>query len=383
MRGIVFIGTSQYDVLGLFLKEIIKGFEINGCEILTIDRANENYMDLLAQALTGEYEYDFIFDINGILMGHDRLYTFFKQKYVAFLVDHPMYHHKRLMRQHKPYYVTTIDKDHIDYLKKYYPHLDRIKFVPHGGIGQDRIEEYKNRKIDVLFLGSYENPKKKLEYTERIPNGMRELIVDTCKILETKTQWTMEQALLYQLEMRQLKMTNSDMSEIMSDLVFIDEYIRAYYRDKVIRTLGENGVTVEVYGNGWEEFDGNQTDFIHIHESVSYMESLELMGQAKIVLNVMPWFKKGSHERVFTTMMNGALCMTDRSEYLEEVFTDKKELVFYDLKEVEKLPGLIQEYLNQNEKAKEIALAGKEKSEADHTWKKRGQELLDWIVEES
>lgn len=377
MRGIVFIGISQYDVLNLFLKEIIKGFELSGCEILTVDRANENYMDLLVQALTNDY--DFIFDMNGVLMEHDRLYTFFQHTYVAFYVDHPMYHHKRLMRQYKPYYVTTIDKGHADYLKRYYPHLSKIQFLPHGGIGIDKIEEYDNRKVDVLFLGSYENPKQKMQSTEQIPNGLRELIVDTCKILETKTTWTLEQALAYQLEMRQLELTDSDMAEIMSDLVFIDEYVRAYFRDKVIRTLGESGITVEVYGNGWDQFDGNQNEFIHIHESVTYKKSLELMGQAKIVLNVMPWFKKGSHERVFTSMMNGALCVTDRSEYLEEVFTDKKELVFYDLQEIEKLPVLIQEYLNQTEKSKEIALAGKAKSEADHTWKKRGQEILDLI----
>lgn len=381
MRGIVFIGNSQYDVLSIFAEEISKGFEEHGCEVIRVERSKEDYMDTLALAITDTY--DFIFDINGMLLEHDRLYTFFKQKYVAFLVDHPMYHHKRLQRQYEPYFVTTVDRDHKTYLEKYYPNLNCIQFIPHGGMEGSKIEDYEKRKIDVLFLGSYENPKIKMGNLNQLPNGIRELILDTCKKLEIDSQYTMEEVLKIQLDKRQIQMSDQEFSEIMSDLFYIDEYIRAYYRDKVIRTLGENNISVEIYGNGWEEFEGGHFDTIQIHQSVSYKESLNLMGQSKIVLNVMPWFKAGSHERVFTTMLNGALSITDKSEYLEEVFSDGQDLVFYDLKSLEKLPDLILKYLKDDKKSKEIALNGKQKAEMNHTWKKRGHEILDWIMGES
>ena len=45
----------------------------------------------------------------------------------------------------------------------------------------------------------------------------------------------------------------------------------------------------------------------------------------------MPWFKDGTHDRVFTAMLQHTLSLTDDSRYLRENFTDKKELVFYSL----------------------------------------------------
>lgn len=381
MRGIVFLGNSQYDVLTFFAEEMAKGFEEKGCEVIRVDRSKENYMEILSLALSQEY--DFIFDIDGMLMENDRLYQYFNNRYVAFLVDHPMYHRKRLLRQHSPYFVTVVDEDHKRHLEKYYTHLDRVHFQPHGGMAGKQIEEYENRSIEVLFLGSYENPKTKMENANLIPAGIRELIIDTCKQLEKEPQLTMEQALLQQLELRQIKMSDAEFAEIMSDLVYIDEYVRSYYRDRVIRTLGEANIPVEIYGNGWENFDGNCYESIQIHESVSYQKSLELMGQSKMVLNVMPWFKEGSHERVFTTMLNGALCITDKSKYLEQILTDEQNVLFYDLHTIEKLPALIRQYLEDNDKGKKVALNGKQEAEHNHTWRKRGHELLDWIMEEA
>ncbi len=45
---------------------------------------------------------------------------------------------------------------------------------------------------------------------------------------------------------------------------------------------------------------------------------LKAISQAKISLNVMPWFKEGAHDRVFNSMLNGAVCFTDWSLYFEE-----------------------------------------------------------------
>lgn len=43
-----------------------------------------------------------------------------------------------------------------------------------------------------------------------------------------------------------------------------------------------------------------------------------MLADAKVSLNVMPWFKDGAHDRVFNSILNGAVCVTDPSRYLEE-----------------------------------------------------------------
>ena len=47
-----------------------------------------------------------------------------------------------------------------------------------------------------------------------------------------------------------------------------------------------------------------------------------MISQAKISLNVMPWFKMGAHDRVINTMLYGGVALTDTSLFYENTFAD-------------------------------------------------------------
>lgn len=57
---------------------------------------------------------------------------------------------------------------------------------------------------------------------------------------------------------------------------------------------------------------------------------VELMRDAKVVINVQPFHVYGSHERLVTAMAHGAAVATDRNPYLEERFEDGQDLIFYE-----------------------------------------------------
>ncbi|MEI3201212.1 MAG: hypothetical protein V8S21_04415 [Lachnospira eligens] len=59
-----------------------------------------------------------------------------------------------------------------------------------------------------------------------------------------------------------------------------------------------------------------------------------MISQAKISLNVMPWFKKGAHDRVFNTMLNGGVALTDTSLFYENTFADGENVLFYSLEDL-------------------------------------------------
>lgn len=61
-------------------------------------------------------------------------------------------------------------------------------------------------------------------------------------------------------------------------------------------------------------------------------------------MNVMPWFKDGAHDRVFNSMLNGAVCFTDWSRYLTENLRDGEDIFFYELDALECLPDMVQEF---------------------------------------
>lgn len=55
---------------------------------------------------------------------------------------------------------------------------------------------------------------------------------------------------------------------------------------------------------------------------------MQAMRDARIALNVMPWFKDGAHDRVFTAMLQGTAALTDDSRYLREEWPGRGKYLF-------------------------------------------------------
>ena len=115
-----------------------------------------------------------------------------------------------------------------------------------------------------------------------------------------------------------------------------------------------------------------------IHGNVGYEESLHIMADSKIVLNNMPLFADGSHERVFSIMASESICLTDSNPYLRENFQDKTALFYYDWSNMDKLSILIQDIMGGKYNADEIICNGREKTLKNHMWANRAREILDF-----
>ena len=109
---------------------------------------------------------------------------------------------------------------------------------------------------------------------------------------------------------------------------------------------------------------------------------LRKLCQTKLSLNVMPWFKNGAHDRIFNSMLNGAVCLTDSSIYLDEILHDGKDCVLYSLAEMERLPEMAKELLADPDRMQAVADAGYELAQAGHTWAHRAKTLHNLVEEE-
>ena len=101
------------------------------------------------------------------------------------------------------------------------------------------------------------------------------------------------------------------------------------------------------------------------------------MADARIVLNVMPWFKSGVHDRVYSAMLNQSVCLTDGSEYVDRTLTDGKEALIYSLEQLEELPQKVKKYLQNPEEMKRIAQRGYEYAQDTQTWQCRAVQLME------
>ncbi len=84
----------------------------------------------------------------------------------------------------------------------------------------------------------------------------------------------------------------------------------------------------------------------------------------------MPWFKQGTHDRIFSSCGCGALCLTDSSFYLNNILKDDVNVGIYKLENLSVIPEKINDYLNNPDKAKEIINNGFKLAE-ENSWYKR------------
>ena len=86
---------------------------------------------------------------------------------------------------------------------------------------------------------------------------------------------------------------------------------------------------------------------------------VQAMRDARIALNVMPWFKDGAHDRVFTAMLQGTVALTDDSRYLREECRDGENICFYSLRALEQLPDQVVSLLEDPVRMAELAERGR------------------------
>ncbi len=286
------------------------------------------------------------------------------------LMDHPMYYYDTLDISPAHGVVVCADRNHVDYVKRFCPAVRRYLFLPTGG---EELQPKKPKKpiaertIDVLLIGSY---KYHADYNY---DKMDETVMDDLICHPYKT---LEQAVEDQIKSARPKTTDAELKQIIQAHRFAETNLCAMYRLEIVRALVESGITVSVYGNGWEKTHLYGNPHFVCHAPISFRNALLLMEDSKIVLNQMAWFKDGGSERIFNAMLQGAVCLTDDSIYLKENFTDEKDLVFYSLAELEKLPETVSGLLRDSNRMQRIADNGYAAASANHTWAHRAEELL-------
>lgn len=384
MRILYVIGASQYDSTALFMMEMAEQMQAAGWQVDLLDgRTEDGYEQRREQII--QKQYDVIFTINGMILEEDSvLGRALLQKedviYCTYLMDHPLIHYQRLRASYPAIFVLSPDRCHMAYTDRYLPNIWGTAFLPHAGCqyAGDSLP-YQDRTIDLSFMGSYISPEQIRAQFQQYPQEMSLLLETTADILVREPERTLEDAVLACFGQYGVTMEENEIPAVLAEFRIVDRYIRSYYRDAVIRTLIDAGICIDVYGDGWEKFVTDAGDCLRIHPAVSYEESLAVISDSKISLNVMPWFKDGSHDRVFTAMLNGALCLTDGSAYLEEELRETENVYFYSLKGLKYLPAKVRRILSHPEQSAAVAEAGRILAQEKHTWVQRAEEVMDYL----
>ena len=354
------MGNMAYSSMRIFADELGKELQSIGIEVEYFDSEKESLETL--EALAGK-SYAAVVDFNSKLPsleieGSGYLLDEIDAPFFNYILDHPIYHHANLEHKLKNYNVISIDEDHTEYIKSWYPHIKNVYTFPLGAIKAENSPADKQYKI--IFPATFLNPEAYYEMIKELPDMMRRPIESIIEILQSDTACSYEAAV-----MQVYKNENSPMEfRIFSQSNFLaDIYIRAYYREKVLETIASSGLPIAVCGEKYNESGITKYNNVTIIPEVNYKESLELIARSEFVLNVMPWFKAGIHDRVLNSMINGAISITDSSRILERHFADGKDYVGYSLDRIKELPDSIEQLVFDESKKADILRSAKEKSE--------------------
>lgn len=312
--------------------------------------------------------------------------------------DHPYFYDDRLKDLPEKYRHISIDRRQKAYFEEFYPEYVSRGFLPLAGTGLRQGEdEAKTGKAgaqgdaeqaapcyDVILTGNYT----KLSFFEPYINWINEEyaafyrgIIDD--LLEHPA-CTVEEVALAHCEREMGKEPNDQLRIALHKMIFIDLYVRNYWRGKAVRTLVNAGIPVHVVGKGWEELeDVRHPECLKLHSQTASVTCLEMLADAKVSLNVMPWFKDGAHDRVFNSILNGAVCVTDPSRYLEEELHEGEGVCYVALQDMDALPEKVKDLLQNDSGRNEIVRRGRAIVEQKHTWAERAKTLAAWIAEDA
>jgi spore maturation protein CgeB len=389
MNILVYKDEWSYSVINLFVENSVYFLRKKGHNVTIIDANNSDAINILLNIFNTQIV-DLVINFgkatNPILNDGRPLYDAANTTLLAVYVDHPAYHIPSLTENIKNFLCCFNDKQHVDYINEILPNHHKISFfLPHGGlttnIEEDNqiktFEKYKKQKtIDIVFAGTFLNDIEKpwhdnLAYPSKLLDEVFELFMydDYLSIQEA-----------FKIVFDRNKILFSSIGKIQLSNLYrvVQNYIRSYSRILLIKKLSESGLNITICGNGWENFAKEHKNINYIG-ALDIKENLELIKKAKVLINVTPTLRNGSHERVFTGMLNNTVLFSDRSRYYDEFFEDEKNILYYSFNSLNDDIKKLKEILKDDKKLFDISQSAYKIVVKNHTWENRVDTMLEMV----
>lgn len=272
------------------------------------------------------------------------------------------------------YTVLCHDENYIDFVKRFYHHKNVKQFF--GGYTNGLASMDEARTINLSFVGTYKRPN---EDFKNGPEDSRNLY----DYLIANPSLNYEEAIRDFCKQKNMAYKEEDIPNLIWEYREPLFAVSDYYRDKIMRTLLGAGISVDVYGDSWNSYEGEGKDKLIIHEATDITSSEKVLRGSKLSLNIMSWHKGGITERVFNVMAAGAVLITDKTSSMERAFCleeGKEELITFDLDAIDALPDKIKELLADEKRQADIRKRALDRMEAFYGPEHIGARFIDLVL---
>ncbi|MFL1994958.1 glycosyltransferase [Lysinibacillus irui] len=368
-------GYSNYNVLRYWIDSLARGFEKLGIETIVLDTIHSINEQIIA---TLQMDVDAVISFNGILTDQQEILNkIVKAPYIFLLIDHPINHLGRIQNLREEDIITLMDRYDVHNLELFGLKPKNVYMLPHAAI-ELSMEPYE-KTIDILVSGSYSDMSNYKEYINRQSPAIRaicEEVIENC--LSDSTRYYIEEFLeAFKKRDITIELRLYETPEFIKMVYDIGRYVYSINRLKVITALAEAGYSLDIYGDNWASSPLVIYPNVHIHESVNYWQTQELMRKSKIVMNFQALLRDGTHERIFAGMAANSVVVTNETPYLRELFSENEEIIFYNFDNLGGMIESIQAILLDDGRRERISKAAWQAVKGLHTFEERAQMIVD------
>ncbi len=361
--------TAKYGIVDGFANSLADELVGLGQAVITTNDRYGNYSTLAKELLLTQ-SYKAVIGFQSPALQSESFRNIKGVRY-QFWLDDPMFSAEFFTKTPKQTRILCQDANYAEFLRRHFD-IDAKQFPP-GGVNPEN--KCSDKIYDVVFIGTYISlPEVKCD------DDFRQKFYE---YMLQHVDATVEQGIRSIWQEHGIPYDENVFMETIEELQDVCYNLLQVYRHKVVEAILDAGIKLHVFGDSWKKYQGSGRENLVIHPKLMTEEALQVWSQAKIGLNIMNGHKAGMTERIANIMLCGACCVSDETSYLKEHFCDGEEIVCFRADKLEQLIERLRYLLANDAERERIALKGREKALCEHTWRKRAEELLVSIENET
>lgn len=356
-----------------FLEGIAYQLRERGHEVEFIDVSyDDSDFDCLEECINKTY--DAVIDINSKLpmLELDNgafLLDEIGAPFFQLIIDHPLFHHPSLMIPIKNAHAIGIDKTHVSYMKKYYPHYKSVDYITMPGTKADFPMDFKNRNHQLLFMGTYESAQKQMDEINSRPEPYKSMLKEMIHIEDTLN-------LTHEGALSQIKdKYEGDFLYLMNKSYIVDKYRRNREREDILISLAKEGVPVTVAGEGWEKSRAYKESNLTFKGPVNFNVSFNIIANSTMLLDINPLFPCGIHDRVTSGFANKTAVFTNMNPEANKKIVDGSHIIYFDKFDMHASAQKIKYYMDHPKELEEITHQAYDLYSEEYSWEKFGEHI--------
>ena len=287
--------------------------------------------------------------------------------FLTMVVDPCIVFMERIGHPLKNNFISTLSTSDADFCREHFPSKAGSFQLNHAATPKE-ITPWEEKDIDFFYCASLPTVPEQLRASwQDLKPGISKILNEIVECHLASNGASLMKAVTYVLNSYP---TPYSMEVFANFFAYADRYFRDLRRVATLKKI-MNDVPVLLAGNGWENaIDINHPNMtylgrIHPTEVRKYNE------RSKMVLNVMNNYHE-SHERVFSSMADGAISVSSNSPLYDSAF-NKSEGIFFNWDDTD-INDRIINLLSDDDAMRTMANKGTKAFLANHTWAHRAKD---------